>query len=357
MAGPSGLPAVVIAVRGLQRGGAERLVFEEARGLEERGFNVEVWYQVTGEFVRALDDLGMVVRRVPASAARAELRRARLAYGRFTVHTHSPSFGAMLRSAAVGLGPIRFVHTEHNLVESYRRPTRLAHRLMACKIDALVAVSGPVLAASPRCRDRRVVHHIDLTTERMQDCLRQEFRQTGELTVACVASLTIKKDHENLMRALDVLASDGSIAVQVLLIGDGPLRSELTERARQLNARGTGVKVNLLGERDDIPSLLGGSDVVVLPSRAEGLPLIVLEAMAASTPVVATAVGGVQELVEDGETGVLVPPGDPARLAEALERLLGNRELRRELAVEARTSLDGLAPTSWIDQYVDILAP
>jgi glycosyltransferase involved in cell wall biosynthesis len=98
--------------------------------------------------------------------------------------------------------------------------------------------------------------------------------------------------------------------------------------------------VRLLGERRDIPELLGAADVFVLPSRSEGLPVSVLEAMVAGLPVVASRVGGVPELVAEGETGLLVAPGNSDELAAALKRVLADRELRRRLGTAGRARVE-----------------
>jgi glycosyltransferase involved in cell wall biosynthesis len=94
------------------------------------------------------------------------------------------------------------------------------------------------------------------------------------------------------------------------------------------------------GYRDDVPALLAGCDVFCLPSRMEGMPLVVLEAMAQGKPVVATAVGGTGELVVDGETGVLVPPDDVDALAGALARLLSDSELARRMGEAGRARVE-----------------
>ena len=93
----------------------------------------------------------------------------------------------------------------------------------------------------------------------------------------------------------------------------------------EIDRLGIGDRVRLVGERRDVPELLAGADVFVLSSASEGMPVSVLEAMAAGLPVVASRVGGVPELVVDGETGLLVEPGDPDELAAALGRLLADR--------------------------------
>jgi glycosyltransferase involved in cell wall biosynthesis len=118
-----------------------------------------------------------------------------------------------------------------------------------------------------------------------------------------------------------------------VVVGDGPLRAELRELA---DKSGVSSRFVLAGVRRDVPLILGALDLLVLPSVTEGLGLILLEAMAASLPVVATAVGGVPEVVLDGETGVLVPPGDPAALARAIADLLRVPERARRLGAAGR---------------------
>ena len=146
--------------------------------------------------------------------------------------------------------------------------------------------------------------------------------------VLSVGRLKEPKDFSTLAQALARL--DG-VPHRALVAGDGPDRPALEEEIARL-----GVALELPGERDDVPELLAAVDVFVLSSRSEGMPISILEAMAAGLPVVASAVGGVPELVVDGETGVLVPPGDPDALAEALRRLLQDPELRRRLGAGGR---------------------
>jgi glycosyltransferase involved in cell wall biosynthesis len=117
--------------------------------------------------------------------------------------------------------------------------------------------------------------------------------------------------------------------VRVVIVGDGELREELARRA-------DGLPVELTGARDDVPELLASFDVFAFPSLFEGLCLAVIEAQAAGVPVVATPVGGIRETVVDGETGLLVPPGDPAALAAGIRRLLDDRPAAEAMAAEAK---------------------
>ena len=117
------------------------------------------------------------------------------------------------------------------------------------------------------------------------------------------------------------------------LVGDGPDRAAVERLAAELGLRDA---ARLLGTRADVPELLATAHCVLLASDYEGCPLSVLEAMAAGVPVVATAVGGVPEIVADGETGLLTPRGDAQALARALETVLADRDLATRLGAEGR---------------------
>ena len=146
------------------------------------------------------------------------------------------------------------------------------------------------------------------------------------------ARLDAQKGHRTLFEAI-ARVPDAVFA----LAGEGPEREPLEALAAQL---GIGERVRFLGRRDDVPQLLAACDVFALPSLYEGSSLAVLEAMAAGAPVVSSAIGGTNELVEDGESGLLVPPGDAEALAAAMRRLLDDPELRERLASSARERVE-----------------
>lgn len=149
--------------------------------------------------------------------------------------------------------------------------------------------------------------------------------RAGEQVIGVVARLAPEKDHATLLRAFREVAARNSLA-RLVLVGDGPLRRELE---RQADVLGIWPRVTFLGDRADVADLLPRIDLFWLPSRREGLSLVLLEAMACGLPVVATRVGGNSEVVLPGWTGWLVPPGDPRALAEALLALLADPERRR----------------------------
>lgn len=149
--------------------------------------------------------------------------------------------------------------------------------------------------------------------------------------VGNVARLAEQKGHATLVDAVPLVLQRRPDALFVI-VGEGELRDDLEARVR-----GAGVEraVSFTGARGDVPELLKSFDVFAFPSLYEGLCLAVIEAQAAGVPVVATPVGGIRETVLDGVSGLLVPPGDPRALADAILRLLEDRDLAARLAAEA----------------------
>jgi glycosyltransferase involved in cell wall biosynthesis len=182
--------------------------------------------------------------------------------------------------------------------------------------------------------------------------------QEDEFLWLAVGRLDVAKDYPTLLAAVERLLA-ASVPASVRVAGDGPLRSALEGRVREL---GLEDRVAFLGARRDCPALVGAADGFVLSSLWEGLPNVVMEALAAGTPVVATQVGGVGELVEDGRSGYMVPPRDPAALADAMRRLMdapleervrmglrGRAHMEREYGVEPITDM-------WESLYEDLYA-
>jgi glycosyltransferase involved in cell wall biosynthesis len=205
---------------------------------------------------------------------------------------------------------------------------RFAPRL----VDRYVAVSDAVAEQLPDLigvdgGKIRVVHNgIDVAAQ-LARAGEGAPRRPGS-TVLTTARLEWRKGHRYLLEAATLLPG-----VRFLLAGDGPERSELEEKIQRAEL---GDRVMLLGYREDIPKLLECCDVFAFPSLDEGLPLAVLEAMAAGRPVVASAIPSVAEVITHGQTGLLVPPGDPVLLAQAIQSLLKDSALVDRLTVAAR---------------------
>jgi glycosyltransferase involved in cell wall biosynthesis/GT2 family glycosyltransferase len=165
------------------------------------------------------------------------------------------------------------------------------------------------------------------------DVVRRELRVEATSTlVLSVGRLVDAKGHVHLLEAVPAVLDRFPEAV-FLVVGDGPLRPSLEERASRL---GIGAAVRFEGIRFDVDQLLRASDIFVLPSLREGLPLALLDAMAAGTAVVATAVGGIREILVNEQNGLVVPPADASLLSRALLRLLADEALRKRCGDAAR---------------------
>ncbi|MDD5085646.1 MAG: glycosyltransferase [Candidatus Omnitrophica bacterium] len=150
--------------------------------------------------------------------------------------------------------------------------------------------------------------------------------------IGCIANLNPRKGHKYLLDAFPLVLKDVPDSV-LILVGDGELREELEGQAGRLNIKD---RVVFLGKRKKAFNLMGIFNCLVLPSITEGLAITLLEAMASGVPIIGTAVGGIPEVIINGETGLLVPPKDKKALAEAIVVLLRDKPLAQRLASEAR---------------------
>ncbi len=177
-----------------------------------------------------------------------------------------------------------------------------------------------------------------------------EMRVDGSAVIGSVTRFAAIKDPLNVVNAFIRVQQEpvGSL-LRLLMVGDGELRAEAL---RRLEASGAAAATWLPGSRDDIPELLRSMDVFVLGSLREGISNTVLEAMASGLPVIATATGGNGELVDSGRTGVLVPPGDTAALADAIRGYAADAELRARHGKQARQrAVEQFSIAGMVDNY------
>lgn len=156
--------------------------------------------------------------------------------------------------------------------------------------------------------------------------------EADEVLVVGVGRLTAQKNFQALVEAL-ALVDAAAGPWRCLVAGEGEMGAELAALVEARNLKG---RIEFLGHVADVGGLLGAADIFCLPSRFEGLPLVLLEAMASGLPVAAFAIDGVTDVVEDGRQALLAPPEDVGRLAGNLEQLIGDGNLRRRLGAEAR---------------------
>lgn len=173
-------------------------------------------------------------------------------------------------------------------------------------------------------------------------------KATNRRILLCPARLVSVKGHRVLLDAVEELRKDFRLAVW--LAGDGPLRQELETQTAE---RGLGEEVRFLGARDDVPALMGLADVVVLPSVQDTLPFAVMESQVIGTPIVASRVGGIPEMIQDGVTGVLVEPGSSKDLAQKLRHLLlDEKRLARMAEAERTFGREAWAPKALVDRML-----
>jgi glycosyltransferase involved in cell wall biosynthesis len=328
---------VLLAESGRSVGGTERVVWELATRLPARRFAVRVWLSpapALDEFAAALASRGIEVERVAEVDSRWDLRGMLATWRRLrsakpdVLHIHHvwPAADRYLAMLARAAGVERLIVTEHIVGEPHSGGQRALKRDELSRADAVTAVCGAVADTLVRdygvSRDRvRVVPNgADLPDEEAESPPARQWRErfgASPLRPLWVIAgrLEEQKGHAVLFDALAEVGRRG-LDFTLAVAGEGSLRGQLEERARQL---GLEKQVHFVGTLEDPGPLLAAADAVLLPSLWEGLPLTLLEAMARARPVVASAVGGVPEVVTHGENGWLVPPGDVTALAEALE--------------------------------------
>jgi glycosyltransferase involved in cell wall biosynthesis len=350
-------------------------------GLAERGYETTL---VAGSLARGedsmafvADELGIEVERIeelhreisPLRDAVAILRLARVIrrVRPHILHTHTAKAGAVGRLAALVAGDARppiVVHTFHgHVLRGYFDPFRTAgfrllERWLATKTTALVAVSPQVrddlVALGVAPRERFVVVRLGIELEQRvaaeRDGRGESRRVLGigpdRFAVGWIGRMTGVKRTDDVLRAFRRLRDRGVDAC-LCMIGDGPDRTAVERRAHEL---GLMRDTLFLGYQEEVAPYYAAFDAMILPSINEGTPVSAIEALAAGRPVVATRVGGVPDVVREGEDGFLVEPGDVDALAERLARLAADPELRERLGAAGRARV---IPRYSVERLVD----
>ncbi len=260
----------------------------------------------------------------------AQLRRDRIDH----LHNHFANSGATVGMLATRLIGIRWSLTLHGISEfdhpaGYLLPDKIARAAF------VVCASYFIRAQAMRLVDPRYwskLHIVRCAISPSSLPRRAASEPDSVLRLICVARLSAEKAHSGLFVAVQQLASKG-VKFHLRLIGDGPDRARLIEEAKALELDG---RCTFEGYLDEAATLcaIAESDILVLPSFMEGLPVVLVEALALNTPVVASRVAGIPELVIEGQTGLLFQPSDWSDLAAKIERLSCDPELRRRFASE-----------------------
>jgi glycosyltransferase involved in cell wall biosynthesis len=336
--------------KSLGHGGAEQLLVDLVTSGDHAVFDYEVALILDSEdaLAPAIESQGIIVHRLGARRNldvrwMASFRRL-LMHDRFdVVHFHLPFSAALGRPVVLSVPRAQrpfTVYTEHSLWSKVSPLVKMLNRLTIPTDSFVIAVSQAAHDALPgavRRRARVVVHGIDLSSSDELVARRGEIRKAvrtaldvpdGELLAVTVANLRSEKGYDVLLECA-ALAARRQLPVMFAAAGQGSLEHELEERHQAL---GLGARFRFLGHRHDALALMAAADIVILPSHQEGLPVVLMEATSVGAAIVATAVGGVPQVIIDGRNGLIVPPGRPDELVDAVARLCADPELRAALS-------------------------
>jgi glycosyltransferase involved in cell wall biosynthesis len=325
-------------------GGTENQMLELARRLDRARFDVHIaCFHRSGPWLHRAEDSAAHIAEFPIRGfRRASTFRQMRAFARWcarhriaVVHTtdlYTNIFGlpaAALARVPVRIGNRREINPDKTagLIALQRAAYASAHRIVANSTAVAERLAAERLN---RAFVDIVPNGIDL------DRFEARAPRARLRRVVTVANLRPEKSHETLLEAASTVLRTYPDA-EFIIVGDGVRRDELGARAERA---GLAAHVRFLGHSDEVPRLLGESDLFVLPSRSEAMPNGVIEAMAAGMPVIATDVGGIPELVAHGRTGLLVPPGDAAALATALLQLMAAPDRAAALGRAARAEVE-----------------
>lgn len=347
-------------------GGQERVALDLAIGQKARGHAVSVISlagEPDGAMANEFAEAGISVGRVPKRGGldptlvprlARELRRRKTD----VVHTHNP-LPLIYGAPAARLAGAAAIHTKHG-VNPGSRGHRMLRRAAAQLTHAFVAVSDTTEAQArmqhdaPAHKIRTIPNGIRLDRyapdPEARAAARVELGLGDAWVVGTVGRLDEYKNQALLVRAMAPLLSSN---VRLVIIGDGDNRVGVEAAVAALPDPRW---VVLTGRRMDVPKLVHAFDVFALSSKTEGLPLVVPEAMAAALPIIATSVGGLPSVVDEGVTGMLVPV-EEAALSAALAKLANDHDLARAMGQRARTvALDRYSHDRMVDAYLSLYA-
>lgn len=330
-------------------GGQEHRIYKEMHAMRQRGHVVEAICQPHAMLTQRLRDDGFTVHTLymdgPVNYVKGLLRlRALLKAGQFDVlNTHSRRDTLLAGLAGRLAGTPLIVRTRHlaNKPGSLLSYTTIPHRVTT--VSDYVRNGLITRGVSPD-HVATVYSPIQLPDMVQSSTLRQELSiAENDIVVACVAVMRAQKGHKALIDAIEPLIKQRP-NLHLVLIGSGSPTFEEVQtyiQDKQLTQH-----IHMLGTRRDVPNLLAGSDLFALATEQEASGTVFVEAAAAGLPVVATDVGGVSEMLQDGVSGILVPLGDSAALTEALRRLIDDQATRIQMGQAGLQAVRGLGKFS-----------
>lgn len=340
-------------IKSLGRGGAETLLVENLRLNHGDRYHFQYLYFLPwkNQLVTELENAGGAVVCLPAKSNLAMFLKvpALVRYLKQEqidlVHAHLPWAGIVARLACQ-LAGVPIIYTEHNVQERYHFATRLLNKWTFNWQQRVIAVSSDVARSiqdniAPKIPVSVVANGIDTNKFHRNETLRASKRQQlgFDDDAIVVGTIAVFRQQKRLDIWLDALAM---VHTQIptlrgVMVGDGPLMEQLQEQVKRL---GLDHMVVFTGIQTDTPAWLSAFDIFMMSSDFEGLPLALLEAMACECAVVATRVGGIPEVVNDGENALLSPAGNIQQLAKNLSKTTQDIVLRKRLGINSRQQVE-----------------
>lgn len=353
----------------LNIGGIETLILEICKRLNKETFIPYIFvFEKNGKLKDEYLKAGMRVVEVEKGIGFDWLLSARLSKMLKTekidiVHTHNPT-NWLYGGIAAWLSGIPLIHTEHTTTDydnHHVKRWEFIEWFLAKLTRHITAVAGSVRehmmrrSSIPPDKITVIYNAIEMSKFDViidREKLRNELSiNNADIIIGNIARFYENKDHPTLLHAFKLVA-ERMPCVHLLLIGDGPLRGDMEHLAEKLGEKS---RIRFLGNRRDIPHLLKTMDLFVLSSKREGLPVVLLEAMASGLPVVTTDVDGNGELVLHEQTGLVVPSNDPARLAESIIKVLANKNDAKKMGNNGRERVrNHFTFNTMVNQYEDI---
>lgn len=365
-------PATILhIINSLEIGGAERVAIDLCSGLSHRGRrSILVTIEDGGPFEEVLNTKEIyfaIMGKKPGFRPTLTFKLLKLFREQniqaIITHNYSPFRYGTIANLLYGNKPLIHVHHARSFTDTdEKRP--ISERLLAFFAKKIVAVSDDL--------KQNIISHDNLPSDKVcvipngidenayNVTVDVRFKKNGlsleqdTFVLGCCARLSEQKGHIYLLKALAMYHSDeASVDWHLLLVGDGELMKMLQHEAQNL---GIADRVSFLGSRIDVPDLLKVFDIFILTSIWEGMPLTILEAMAAARPIICTDVGGVSEVITNQKEGLLVPPRDIIGIYHAIKALIASPDLRNKLSTRAQDVFKKKYSLSrTLDRYEEII--
>ena len=336
----------------LDRGGAENHLYMLCKGLKTLGYKISIVYlKGIGELKEVFENFGCKVIKIDGDAFKRPLRTlfklkkiiAQLKPDILHTHLNKAEFFGNL-AGFLSKKPL-IISTKHNDDKFLQKAIiRIGHFLMSIPNDGIICISAHVekyikkIGVWPKVTIKTIHYGIDAKgfESNIDNSLVPHFKTAlskGKLyLLGTVARLEEQKGLQYLIEAVSYVSKKRN-DFHLIIVGDGPLVASLKDKVKKLDIENF---ISFTGKRSDVPAVMKSLDIFILPSLWEGFGLVLLEAMAAGIPVIASNVSAIPEVIKHNENGFLVAPKNPDALAEKILLLLENKDLRRKMGINGQ---------------------